>query len=173
MNLRRLPRLCFMLLLVLGVSLPCLGENVAHLGLPWYSLDLPAGFVKSMGPTVSGGTLKTSNYAWKKAPVTVRAELTSFPHTVEEKYASVMAQVRSIQGSQRSVANLQGDKDCPGGLSMVRYWFAYNDKWEYRVVVLGKPGRGMILSAWADDAKKAPQVKTLLDGVAATVKNLE
>ena len=164
-------------LLLLALAMPCLAEEAAHLGLPYFSFTLPAGFEKSMGPSVSGGTLKTTSYGWKRregsGTVTVRADLSTFSGTVEDAYRQSLGRMRQkLPDPTFSRTDVSGER-LPGDLWVLRSWFAYADKWEYRTTILAAPGRQVTFSAWNQDAKKSADLKALVDGISATVKNLK
>lgn len=169
-------RLLLPALLLLLLAVPCLAEEAAHLGMPYFSFTLPAGFEKSMGPSVSGGTLKTTSYAWKRREgsrtVTVRADLSTFSGTLEDAYRLSLGRMRQKPSDPKFArTDVKGER-LPGGLWALHSWFAYADKWEYRTTVLAAPGRIMTFSAWNEEAKKSGDLKTLVDGIVATVKNL-
>lgn len=170
--MRRLPWMC---LLLLALSLPCFGEDLAHLGLPYFSLEVPAGFAKRKGPTVSGGTLKTTAWVWRPEgakPLTLAASLSTFSGTVPEEYDRWMTRLRSPQQPGFEVSHVTGEK-LPGDMRLIRYWWSYKGKWDYRVDILAAPGRSLGLAAWSEGSRKSPEVKSLVDGVAATVKYLK
>ena len=170
-------RMLWSCLLVLALALPALAEEVAHLGLPYFSFTLPAGFEKATGPSVSGGTLKNTGYSWKRqegrGTVTLAVGLTTFSGTVQDAYGLALARAKQKPSDPKfSSTDVKGER-LPGDLWVIRHWFAYADKWEYRTTILAAPGRQVTFSAWNQDAKKSADLKALVDGISATVKNLK